>query len=451
MSRCIETLVVFIALVGGTADAAGIQWHASLDAAFADAKARNAPVFFAVNMDGERANDELVSDHYRDPRIVELAAKCASVFVSVDDHSGDSACKRCGGPVTCVQHQAIEKAARDKFVKSSAKGGFVAPQHVLAGPDGVILLSVAYRISVAELEWCLVAAIRTLDPKFEWKLADKAKPPHRLVRGALADAGAEASQRAPTKKEVDEILSELAKSKKIFEKVDLLLRLLRSSDKRAIDYFDKLMATGMPNREDALLELLRAIGRTSPPEYAPLVQPFLADERPAVRTNAIVALELLANPKSLAPLTKAFKKKDCEPRFQKDLVRAIAACGAADAATAKLVLSTIDSAADPIVRANAMLGAEHLEKRADVLTACDAALAQQEVAELRFAAGWVIAALHDEARKAALEAAAAKESDSRAKSALAMCVQVLATAQPLSALDPFLRDLCQSDVPRDRL
>lgn len=449
MRRSLVALwIVALFSIGVRAEAAGITWQGSLDAALADAKVKKGPVFIAVNMDGERANDEMVAVHYKDPRIATLAAKCASLFASVDDHSGDKSCKRCGGPVTCVEHRAVEKVVRAKYLKSLAGGGYVAPEHVFLDGDGKILLSVPYRITLGELEWCFVAAIKAVDPSFEWKLSDEARPPRRLVNGGVAEAEGEGTQKAPTKKEVDEILAELAKSKKFFDKLDLVFRLLRSNDKRAIDFFEGLLANRLPNREDGLLELLRAIGRVSPTEYAPLIVPFLEDDRPAVKSQSIVTLELLANPKALSPLTKAWKAEK-EIVFKKDLIRAIASCGAKDSAAQKLVLSEIATNKEPLLRASAMLGAEHLLDKKGVSAAIDASLTQPQVAELRFAAGYVVAALRDPSKRATLEAAAGSETDAAVKPALAACLAAL-DGKPLASLDVYLRSLCQSDLPRDR-
>ncbi len=443
----IRFFVVLAALFARIAFAGGIAWQTTLDGALADAKTRHVPVFIAVNMDGERANDEMVNVTYKNARILELAAKCSCVFSSVDDHDGDKACHRCGGPVTCVQHQAIEKQVRAKYLKTAGTG-YVAPQHVFLDADGNVLLSVSYRVSPGELEWCFVSALKTLDEKFDWKLADDAIPPRRLVKGGMADLGSETTMKAPTKKEVDEILAELMKSKHVFEKIDLLAKLLRSPEKRAIEFFENLLSGKLGNREDGLIDLLKSFGRYSPPEYALIVTPFLEDDRPKVKSQAIVTLELLANPKALPALQKAWKK-DKEPKVQKDLIRALAACGVEDGGVQKLVLEKIDPPAEGLMRVSAMLAAEHLKDRKKALDAADKALVQKDVAELRFAAGWLIARLHDSTRRAALESAAKSEPDVRVKPALELCLAVL-DGKPIATLEPYLADLCASDIPRDR-
>jgi hypothetical protein len=445
----IRFLVPFLILSLAPSLAAGIAWRTSLDEALAAAKSQNAPVFVAVNMDGERANDEMVAERYVDPRIVELAARCAALFASADDHSGSGPCRRCGGPVTCEQHKSIEKTIRAKYLQRAADGGYVAPEHLFLDPEGKVLLSVPYRVSRGELEWCLVTAIRAVDPGFVWSLAADAKPPRRLVTGGVAAEGLETTEKAPTKKEVDEILAELNKTKKWFEKIDLMFRLLRSDDPRALSFFETILSGKMPNREDGLLGFLRAMGRSSPREYGRLVAPFLEDDRAAVKAQAIVTLELLADPKTLPALLKRYKaEKDVQ--FKKDLVRAIASCGAKDKAAQKLVLAAAGAGDDPILRANAMLGCEHLADAKAVAAAIDAAFAESAPPELRFAAGYVTAALRLDSKRAALEAAGTAETDPAVKAALAACLAVF-DGGSLSSLDGYLRSLCRSDLPRDRL
>lgn len=449
MFRALPTLLTVLLLATSSARAAGIEWRTSLEAALSNAKARKAPVFIAVNMDGERANDEMVAEHYAASRIVELAARSVPLFASADDHSGAKPCKRCGGPVTCEQHRAIEKEIRAKYLQRASDGGYVAPEHLFLDPEGKVLLSVPYRVSQGELEWCLVSAIRSLDPGFEWKFGEDAKPPRRLVKGGVAADGLEATEKAPTKKEVDEILAELNKTKKWFEKIDLMFRLLRSDDPRALSFFETLLSGKMPNREDGLLGFLRAMGRSSPPAYGPLVVPFLEDDRDAVKSQAIVTLELLANAKTLAALQKRFKAEK-DVRFKKDLIRAIAACGAKDKAAQKLVFGVVAGDDDPILRANAMLGCEYLADEKGVIATIDAALAQQPVVELRFAAGYVVAARRLETRKDALSTAVNDETDPAAKAALAACLAVF-DGGSLSSLEPYLKSLCRSELPRERL
>ena len=80
-----------------------IEWQPSADAAFELARKEARPVFIAVNMDNEWANDEAVEVHYRNAGITRLARQTANLFVSRFDHgSGERPCPRVGS-ITCAQ------------------------------------------------------------------------------------------------------------------------------------------------------------------------------------------------------------------------------------------------------------------------------------------------------------------------------------------------------------
>ena len=54
-----------------------IPWRKTFDEAVEEAKRDGKPIFVAINMDGERANDEAVNVLYRDATIKKLAANTA--------------------------------------------------------------------------------------------------------------------------------------------------------------------------------------------------------------------------------------------------------------------------------------------------------------------------------------------------------------------------------------
>ena len=78
-----------------TARAAQIEWRADAAAAFDEAKRDGKVVFVAINMDGARANDEMIRSHYADAGVRKLAAHTVALFASKHDHaSRTSACSR---------------------------------------------------------------------------------------------------------------------------------------------------------------------------------------------------------------------------------------------------------------------------------------------------------------------------------------------------------------------
>ena len=181
----------------------GVRWTPSFDDAMAQAKTDNKVVLLAFNMAGERANDEMVADHYKDPTLARLSLQTVNVFCSISTEA------RVAG-VTPNQQQSAEQKARLQVLKIGPGEDVIAPQHVFLGPDGVVLSAVAYRVTKGELEWAWVDAIRKVDPKFEWQLSAGARAPARLGFGAVERGQ---NRQPPSKAEVTEALREVRKSR----------------------------------------------------------------------------------------------------------------------------------------------------------------------------------------------------------------------------------------------
>jgi hypothetical protein len=200
--RLVRSLAV-LALHAAPLFAQAIKWAPSLEDALAQAKTDNKVVLLAFNMAGERANDEMVADHYKDPTLARLSLQTVNVFCSISTEA------RVAG-VTPNQQQSAEQKARLQVLKIGPGEDVIAPQHVFLGPDGVVLSAVAYRVTKGELEWAWVDAIRKVDPKFEWQLSAGARAPARLGFGAVERGQ---NQQPPSKAEVTEALKEVRKSR----------------------------------------------------------------------------------------------------------------------------------------------------------------------------------------------------------------------------------------------
>src|SRR5206468_1736167 len=134
-------------------------------------------VFLAVNMDGERANERMVEKVYRDKAIVALAASTLNLVASAAEHAPlDRTCPRFAG-LHCLDHRRIDTAVRDQILKPDSQGFVIAPQHVFLDPEGKVILSVPYEITVPELEWCFVTALRAVDPQCKAAMSPGARPP----------------------------------------------------------------------------------------------------------------------------------------------------------------------------------------------------------------------------------------------------------------------------------
>ncbi|MCC7169669.1 MAG: HEAT repeat domain-containing protein [Planctomycetes bacterium] len=446
--RCTRVLSAFFALVAfvGAASAAGIEWQPSFDDVVARAKAEKKVVFIAVNMDRERANDRLVADHYKDATLAKLASHTLNLFCSRFDHaSGEKPCPRAGS-VACSAHMAVEKAVRAKILKPADGGDVVSPQHVFLDPDGKVILSVQYEISKAELEWCFVTALRKVDPAFAWTLSGGARAPRRLVMDGVVSG--EAMEQAPTKQEVEQILERLKRGEPAREMREEILRLFKSDDPRAKEYVGNLLTSKGANRENWITILVHELGRSSPQDWSELAIRFLEDARVEVRAEAAVALEQLADPKSLADVTKAFKREK-EDSVKRELLRAIASTGRADKKTAATLTEQFTKAKDEATRCAALIGAAALEDSKAARALLEPALAS-EVAAFRAAAACALAIRRDrEAHEAMLDAAALKEPDPSTKSTLEAALKVLRGGD-VAKIDETANILCGSTIVRDR-
>lgn len=425
-----------------------IAWQPSLAAALEAAKRDGKSVFVAVNMDGERANDTMVKVHYRDPGVTELARGTVSVFASKYDHgSGERPCPRAGS-VPCSAHMAAEKEVRRLLLDAGDGVTMIAPSHAFLAPDGKILFSVAYQITVGELSWCLAEARKAADPAYSWTPCAGARAPLRLVQGAIADPTAAAMPPAPTQAQVDEILAKLKGGAKPWQLRDELAMLLRSADPRAMAYVGSLLTAKGAQRNDWLAGLVHEIGRLSPPEYWEVLPALFADERPTIRREVAVALEQLAAEKSAAKLLEQWKKEK-DPGVRGELVRAIAATAASDKKAIKLVLDQAAAPKDEPLRIAALVGAARLADRKALDALARAALTDPSPG-LRAAGAYLAAACRELDLLAPLEAAALLEADPRTKQAMERAVAVRRGGKALATLDQDVARLTGSDVPRDR-
>ena len=445
---CLAALLLSFA----TARADMVVWSESVEVALEQARTEKKPIFVAINMDGERANNEMVAIHYQAAEIRKLTSQTVNLFASRFDHgSGTRPCPRAGS-ITCAQHMLIEKQVRDLFMEGSARQNVIAPQHLFVNTESVLLHSVPYLISVGELEWCLVRALRQVDPGFTWKLSRSARAPYRLVIKGVAQADDESSGLVPSQAEVTEILEELKKVGRGMVDPGTLTqvsRLLRSEDRRAMDYVASMLKSQYFSLGDSRrLELtLHGIGQSSPETWWRVVEPFLSDHRLLVRCEAAVALEQLSDPASLGALLKQWRKEKDRP-CRKELIRAIAGVGADSRKAADLVLDQAKQAKDSDLRACAVIASAALNDRELVLALAEELLADEQ-ASLRAAAAYVIAVRRESDLRGPLEARALLEEDSEAKAVMEAALEVIDGLET-SRLDPTLRALTGSRIPRDR-
>lgn len=355
----------------------GIAWQPSLEGALATAREQHKPVLLAVNMDGERANDQMAAEVYGDPQVLELAARCVAVVASSGQHSaGEVPCPRFGA-VTCREHRSVDAEARKLYLKADDAGEVIAPQHVLIAPDGKVILSVPYAIRADELAWCLREALVEVDRASAPPPVPGAHAPKRLLRGGVIDptAAGEGSGGLLTREAALELIKELRKGVRGPERESGIRRLLRVDESEAVEFVRQELgqaggarASGEA-RAGRVAQLVHRIGVVSPPRFWEVAADFATSADLSLRSEAAVALEQLAAPDSLKTVKSALRKER-EPAVERLWLRALASVGAAESDARRAVLKEAAGAKDASSRANAIVALGWLETHPDV----DAAL-----------------------------------------------------------------------------
>lgn len=390
---------------------AQIRWTPDFTEAMQRAKAENKVVLFAFNLAGERANDEMVADHYKDPTLGKLSQATINVFCSIANEP------RVPG-VSPAQQQAAEQQARLQVLKIGPGEDVIAPQHVFVGPDGTVLSSVPWRLTKGELEWAWVDAIRKVDPAFAWQPSLGARAPGKLSLGAVERGE---NRKPPTKAEVDEALEAVKKSRgAMLRNLGHVETLMRSDDPKAVAF----VATTVNGLQEAwLVGAIDSMGLISPKAHHGTIVGHLADKDEAVRLSAAAALERMAEPKAYAALLKQYKAEKADP-VRGRLLRAMASCGPAQKETLAQIDKLMGKEPNADVRAQAVLALAQLEDKAKVLTGLRSAL-RDPSPKVRATVAFAIAQRRDVEMEKDLDDAALRESELDTKAWLEAAAKVV--------------------------
>jgi HEAT repeat protein len=365
------TIIAAVLAVAPTllAPRADITWEQDFDAATARARDEGRVLVVAAHLVDEVASERMIANVYTDARIVELCARTLNVAAS-NAYQIERAdfLEHFGSPSFDVA-RALDVAIRTRVLKPDAEGYVIAPQHVFLAPDGAVLLSVPYEITAAELDWCLVEALRRVDPATAPKHSGRARAPRRLVEGGVLDpAGAPPPPKPPTGKELDQAIERMLDTRaELGLRATAARAVVLSGEKRAVRAVGTLtqeLAERRGSADFGLAALLRAIGETSPTEYHGLVADQLGADDMAVRGEAAVALEQLGAAEAEAALVKALGREK-EPRVRKDLARALGASGYDSAKARRALLDAARKDDDGLVRVNAVLALGRLTPHDD--------------------------------------------------------------------------------------
>ncbi|MFN8828006.1 MAG: HEAT repeat domain-containing protein [Planctomycetota bacterium] len=390
---------------------AQIRWTPDFAEAMQRAKDEGKVVLFAFNLAGERANDEMVADHYKDPTLGKLSQATINVFCSIANEP------RVPG-VTPAQQQAAEQQARLQVLKIGPGEDVIAPQHVFVGPDGTVLSSVPWRITKGELEWAWVDAIRKVDASFAWQPSPGTRAPGRLSFGAVERGE---NRKPPTKAEVAEALSEVKKSRGgMMRSLGHIETLMRSDEPDAVAY----VATTVNGLQSAwLVGAIDSMGMISPKVHHGTILGHVADKDEAVRLSVAGALERMAEPKAYSSLLKQYKVEKVDG-VRGRLLRAMASCGPTQKETLVQIDKLLAKEPNADVRAQAVLALAQLEDKAKVYQGMRNAL-RDASPKVRATVAFAIAQRRDAELAKDLEEAVLRESELDTKAWLEAAVAVV--------------------------
>ncbi|MFN0245178.1 MAG: hypothetical protein ACKVWV_20020 [Planctomycetota bacterium] len=419
-----------------------IAWESDHESTLARAKEDKRVVFVAVNFDGERACDRLADKAYHDKSLVALASATLNLVASPSAHgSADAPCSRFPG-TTCRQHQKIDIWTRGNVLKPDSSGAVIAPHHVFLDPEGKVVLSIPYEVSVSELAWCFVTAMRTVDPQAKVQMPAAASAPRRLILGGVFEPSSAGLVGPATRDEVLRLVKELKKETNRDGRTDSLHRILSSDEPEGIAYVVSELRAGHDRAS-----LLHSIGALSPPSYWEVAAEFAVGAENEMRLESAVALEQLGAPASLKTVQNALFKED-HPEIKKEWIRALAAAGASDGKVRKELLKRATSEKDEILRLNTIVALGSLAPNEDVAAALSTTLKTGSANE-KAAAACAMAISRDPQWLPSLVAEAEASTDAAVDEACAAAARALRQGG-LLAIREVLKKVAKDVIERDR-
>lgn len=225
-----------------------IAWAGDFDSAFASARAAGRPVFVAVAMDNETANDAIAANHFRDPGLVAVTRRFVPLLSNPNSHAESGPCPRYGA-VTCAEHRAIEIRVRTEILRTE---NIVAPQHLVLAPTGEPIERRLFLLSVGDLASLLLRGLARLDPEAALVLAAS-----RI--GASGEALRAAPPGSPERRQALADVAALAAAGDALARVALTVsRLESAAPAEAAAVLDALERPGAREAGDVLLRLLES-------------------------------------------------------------------------------------------------------------------------------------------------------------------------------------------------
>jgi hypothetical protein len=281
--------------------------------------------------------------------------------------------------------------------------------------------------------------------------------PSRVVLGAVYDpSGAVGGAIQPiTKKELLGLIDQVRRGGMKEEDKQLAFwRILHSDLPEAMAFIQSELRSGGggtdPNGDGGgqkHRDILHAMGAVSPPAYWEMAVDGIAPGDDKVRLEAIAALEQMAPPQAVKALDKALSKEK-KPEVQKDLLRALAACGATDPHVRASIIRRVKSERNELVRVNAIVALGLVEQDADVVACLKDVLAGKDDAD-RAAAALAAGLSRDEAWIPVLEPLKSAGGNASVVDTATRALEVL-HGGPIQRLQMSVWTICKDTVTRER-
>jgi HEAT repeat protein len=166
-----------------------------------------------------------------------------------------------------------------------------------------------------------------------------------------------------------------------------------------------------------------------------------------MRIEAAVALEQLASADSTKALEKQLQEEK-DPKVQKDLIRALAACGSKEAKVRKDIMRRARSEKDLLVRRNAIFALSNFAPDGDCLAVLDAVMQSGSDEDKRTAA-LALAIRREEAWRGALDEQLKTAVDGPVKTTIETALAV-SNGADLATIGNAVAALCKDSVERVR-
>ena len=379
-----------------------IRWEQDYESAMARAAKEKRPLFVAFLMDNEPGNDAMLKDHYKNANIIKLLDQFVCLVGCLGEHKaadGGAGCGKFPG-LQCAHHQAMEKAARAKWLDSDL---VTTPQHVFCDPTGHVQRRKIYLITPSELGKCLLLTLE------ECGIPTKGLPTDFGQSGNPDELG----------KERDSVTQWLADLDSV--NLDLRQRALRNlgyaEDSRAFPAVVKHLGS----KHDELIRIaaIEALGRKGNHQAVAPLTAMLNEAKTNVVLKVAESLGTIQLPNAMPALLAAIKKEKRD-RVLGTMLRAAAKCQPSSADVRTACLKHLSGASGQMT-ANLLVALGSLDTH-DKIVAAVAPLLQQKNKDTRGLAVW---ALGNQRTPASLKALQNVQKDEKAPEVLKMLASAL--------------------------